>query len=66
MYLSSVKNNEGDDITKNKGVLKSIELDVLIAETKIELEYKKRIFAMERGLKFIIKLLEMVLLDYLI
>ena len=41
MYLSSVKNNEGDDITKNKGVLKSIELDVLIAETKSELEYKK-------------------------
>jgi hypothetical protein len=48
-YLSSVKNNEDDDITKNKAVLKSIELDVLIAETESELEYKKRIYAMERG-----------------
>jgi alkanesulfonate monooxygenase SsuD/methylene tetrahydromethanopterin reductase-like flavin-dependent oxidoreductase (luciferase family) len=29
--------------------LKSIELDVLIAESDSELEYKKRVFAMERG-----------------
>jgi len=32
-----------------KGVLKSIELDVLISGTESELEYKKRIFTMERG-----------------
>ena len=30
-------------------VTKSIELDVVIAELDSELEYKKRIFAMERG-----------------
>ena len=33
----------------NRKIMKSIELDVLIAETGSELEYKKRIFAMERG-----------------
>jgi alkanesulfonate monooxygenase SsuD/methylene tetrahydromethanopterin reductase-like flavin-dependent oxidoreductase (luciferase family) len=32
-----------------KDITKSIELDVIIAESDSELEYKKRIFAMERG-----------------
>ncbi len=34
---------------KNKVVKRSIELDVLIASTEQELEYKKKLFAMERG-----------------
>lgn len=33
----------------NKKVIKSIELDVIIADSDSELEYKKRLFAMERG-----------------
>ena len=43
---------------KIRGALKSIELDVLIAETESELEYKKRTYLLwKEGLKFIIKLL---------
>ena len=38
-----------DKIKNKKDVIKSIELDVLIAESDSELEYKKKIFAMERG-----------------
>ncbi len=41
-----------DEIKKNNHnvkIIKSLELDVLIAETDSELEYKKRLFAMERG-----------------
>jgi alkanesulfonate monooxygenase SsuD/methylene tetrahydromethanopterin reductase-like flavin-dependent oxidoreductase (luciferase family) len=37
-----------DNKEKNK-IIKSIELDVMIAESDSDLEYKKRIFAMERG-----------------
>jgi alkanesulfonate monooxygenase SsuD/methylene tetrahydromethanopterin reductase-like flavin-dependent oxidoreductase (luciferase family) len=37
-----------DDKEKNK-IIKSIELDVMIAESDSDLEYKKKIFAMERG-----------------
>jgi alkanesulfonate monooxygenase SsuD/methylene tetrahydromethanopterin reductase-like flavin-dependent oxidoreductase (luciferase family) len=33
----------------SKRITKSIELDVIIADSDSELEYKKRIFAMERG-----------------
>lgn len=40
---------EGDDKYDHRKILRSIELDVLIAESESELEYKKRIFAMERG-----------------
>ncbi len=40
---------EGDDTYDHREILRSIELDVLIAESESELEYKKRIFAMERG-----------------
>jgi alkanesulfonate monooxygenase SsuD/methylene tetrahydromethanopterin reductase-like flavin-dependent oxidoreductase (luciferase family) len=40
---------EGDDKYLHRKILRSIELDVLIAESESELEYKKRIFAMERG-----------------
>jgi alkanesulfonate monooxygenase SsuD/methylene tetrahydromethanopterin reductase-like flavin-dependent oxidoreductase (luciferase family) len=41
---------ESDDSTyDHKKILRSIELDVLIAESESELEYKKRVFAMERG-----------------
>jgi alkanesulfonate monooxygenase SsuD/methylene tetrahydromethanopterin reductase-like flavin-dependent oxidoreductase (luciferase family) len=41
--------NNGDKGKNNKKIAKSIELDVLIAETDSDLEYKKRMFAMERG-----------------
>jgi alkanesulfonate monooxygenase SsuD/methylene tetrahydromethanopterin reductase-like flavin-dependent oxidoreductase (luciferase family) len=47
--LLSIKNNENIGINKDRNVLKSIELDVLIADTENELEYKKKILAMERG-----------------
>ena len=40
---------EVDDKYDHRKILRSIELDVLIAESESELEYKKRIFAMERG-----------------
>jgi hypothetical protein len=32
-----------------KKIVKSIELDVIIANSDSELEYKKKLFAMERG-----------------
>jgi alkanesulfonate monooxygenase SsuD/methylene tetrahydromethanopterin reductase-like flavin-dependent oxidoreductase (luciferase family) len=35
--------------TENKTIKKSIELDVIIADSDSDLEYKKKIFAMERG-----------------
>jgi alkanesulfonate monooxygenase SsuD/methylene tetrahydromethanopterin reductase-like flavin-dependent oxidoreductase (luciferase family) len=40
-----------DSISKkfNRGVLKSIELDVIIAESSADLKYKEKLFAMERG-----------------
>ena len=40
-------NDGGKNISKKIG--KSIELDVIIADSDSDLEYKKRIFAMERG-----------------
>ncbi len=40
---------EGGDKYEHRKILKSIELDVLIAESESELEYKKRMLAMERG-----------------
>ena len=39
-------NNAGN---RSKKISKSIELDVIIADSDSDLEYKKRIFAMERG-----------------
>ena len=33
----------------NRKIAKSIELDVIISESELDLEYKKKIFAMERG-----------------
>jgi alkanesulfonate monooxygenase SsuD/methylene tetrahydromethanopterin reductase-like flavin-dependent oxidoreductase (luciferase family) len=42
-------NNDGDKGNNNKKIANSIEFDVLIAETDRELEYKKRMIAMERG-----------------
>ncbi len=45
-YVADLK---GKDKHNNRKILKSIELDVLIAESDSELEYKKRVFAMERG-----------------
>src|SRR5919202_5640319 len=44
----SDNNGSGNNISK-KNTTKSIELDVIIADSDSELEYKKRIFAMERG-----------------
>src|SRR5215469_3270650 len=43
-------NSEFEKISNNtKRLVKSIELDVIIANSDSELEYKKRLFAMERG-----------------
>jgi alkanesulfonate monooxygenase SsuD/methylene tetrahydromethanopterin reductase-like flavin-dependent oxidoreductase (luciferase family) len=43
-------NSEFDEISNlTKRFAKSIELDVIIANSDSELEYKKRLFAMERG-----------------
>ena len=46
-------NSKFEEICKksstSKTVMKSIELDVIIARSDSELEYKKRLFAMERG-----------------
>jgi alkanesulfonate monooxygenase SsuD/methylene tetrahydromethanopterin reductase-like flavin-dependent oxidoreductase (luciferase family) len=33
----------------NRSILKSIELDVIVAETSADLKYKEKLFAMERG-----------------
>src|ERR687885_772438 len=40
-------NNDGDNSSKK--ISRSIEVDVIIADSDSDLEYKKRIFAMERG-----------------
>lgn len=40
-------NNNAGDISKK--ITKSIELDVIIADSDSDLEYKKRLFAIERG-----------------
>ena len=45
-YVAALK---CDDKHNDRKILKSIELDVLIAESDSELEYKKKVFAMERG-----------------
>src|SRR5215211_6455372 len=42
-------NNNNNSSNDKKMIKKSIELDVIIADTDSDLEYKKRIFAMERG-----------------
>jgi alkanesulfonate monooxygenase SsuD/methylene tetrahydromethanopterin reductase-like flavin-dependent oxidoreductase (luciferase family) len=46
--ISKEFNNNGGNRSK-KIITKSIELDVIIADSDSDLEYKKRIFAMERG-----------------
>jgi alkanesulfonate monooxygenase SsuD/methylene tetrahydromethanopterin reductase-like flavin-dependent oxidoreductase (luciferase family) len=54
-YLSPERFNElnstFDSISNkfNRDVLKSIELDVIIAESSADLKYKEKLFAMERG-----------------
>jgi alkanesulfonate monooxygenase SsuD/methylene tetrahydromethanopterin reductase-like flavin-dependent oxidoreductase (luciferase family) len=45
---SGLTNNSNVD-NRSKKIAKSIELDVIISESDSDLEYKKRIFAMERG-----------------
>ena len=48
--MNNNNNNHNNSRSKNnKNIIRSIELDVMIAESDSELEYKKRIFAMERG-----------------
>ena len=47
--LLKTQNNQESKVLQNKVVKRSIELDVLIASTEQELEYKKKVFAMERG-----------------
>jgi alkanesulfonate monooxygenase SsuD/methylene tetrahydromethanopterin reductase-like flavin-dependent oxidoreductase (luciferase family) len=44
-------NSNFDNISSkfNRSVLKSIELDVIIAESSADLKYKEKLFAMERG-----------------
>ena len=46
---SEQSNNNNNSNTHKKTIKKSIELDVIIADTDSDLEYRKRIFAMERG-----------------
>jgi alkanesulfonate monooxygenase SsuD/methylene tetrahydromethanopterin reductase-like flavin-dependent oxidoreductase (luciferase family) len=46
---SEQSNNNNNNNTDRKTTKKSIELDVIIADNDSDLEYKKRIFAMERG-----------------
>jgi alkanesulfonate monooxygenase SsuD/methylene tetrahydromethanopterin reductase-like flavin-dependent oxidoreductase (luciferase family) len=41
--------SSNNDSSNKKKIVKSIELDVIIADSDSDLEYKKRIFAMERG-----------------
>jgi alkanesulfonate monooxygenase SsuD/methylene tetrahydromethanopterin reductase-like flavin-dependent oxidoreductase (luciferase family) len=41
--------NNNSSSSRNKKIIKSIELDIIIADSDSNLEYKKRIFAMERG-----------------
>jgi alkanesulfonate monooxygenase SsuD/methylene tetrahydromethanopterin reductase-like flavin-dependent oxidoreductase (luciferase family) len=47
--ISKQFNNNNSSSNKNKKIIKSIELDIIIADSDSNLEYKKRIFAMERG-----------------
>ena len=47
--LLKAQNNKEPKELQNKVVKRSIELDVLIANTEQELDYKKKVFAMERG-----------------
>ena len=47
--LLKAQNNQEYKDLQNKVIKRSIELDVLIASTDQELEYKKKVFAMERG-----------------
>src|SRR5919198_4663325 len=42
-------NNNDNGVNRSKKISRSIELDVIIADSDSDLEYKKRIFAMERG-----------------
>jgi len=44
-------NADFDNISSkfNRSVVKSIELDVIIAESSADLKYKEKLFAMERG-----------------
>lgn len=46
---SEQSNNNNNSNTHKKTIKKSIELDVIIADSDSDLEYRKRIFAMERG-----------------
>jgi alkanesulfonate monooxygenase SsuD/methylene tetrahydromethanopterin reductase-like flavin-dependent oxidoreductase (luciferase family) len=47
--ISKQFNSNDNDVNISKKISKSIELDVIIADSDSDLEYKKRIFAMERG-----------------
>jgi alkanesulfonate monooxygenase SsuD/methylene tetrahydromethanopterin reductase-like flavin-dependent oxidoreductase (luciferase family) len=47
--LKEMSSDHNNNNKNRKDITKSIELDVIIAESHSELEYKKRIFAMERG-----------------
>ncbi len=49
-FENIIKSESDNNINTDKKIIKkSIELDVIIADTDSDLEYKKRIFAMERG-----------------
>ena len=48
--FDEISNQNNSDVdNRNKEISKSIELDVIISDSDSDLEYKKRIFAMERG-----------------
>ena len=47
--ISKQFNSNDNGINRSKKISRSIELDVIISDSDSDLEYKKRIFAMERG-----------------
>ena len=48
-FIRYERSNRGNNNIDNKTIKRSIELDVIIADSDSNLEYKKRIFSMERG-----------------
>ncbi|HZA08190.1 MAG TPA: LLM class flavin-dependent oxidoreductase [Nitrososphaeraceae archaeon] len=56
--ISKQFNSNDNGSNRSKNITKSIELDVIIADSDSDLEYKKRIFAMERGPSVVHKILE--------
>ncbi|HEY7110858.1 MAG TPA: LLM class flavin-dependent oxidoreductase [Nitrososphaeraceae archaeon] len=47
--FKDICNREGRDNKNNNKIVRSIELDVILAKSDLELEYKKKLFIMNRG-----------------